>query len=885
MTNRAEQLIQLAGEKFDLTSTDIKLLQAVVKGEEADFSSDESELNDPANASEWDEDRTLRASLLVWLCSDSIACQALTHFGLNIVGAKIVETLDLRFASLGFPIIIRRCAFLEPIRLEQALIKFLNFSGSHVSSKKINNRFDIPVYASIEARGAHVEGDVLFSKGFKATGCISLNGATIGGNLDCKGGVFDSPGNVALTAFNAEIKGDVELGEGFNAAKGFVLNGASLGSLQCDGGVFDNPEGCTLFVQDSEIKGSVLLRNGFKANGEVNFLGTKIGGALSCRKGIFNNPEGCALTLENAEIKGSVLLNDNFCAKGSVTMLGAKIGSLLCDGGSFDHPQESALVAKNAVVEGAVLLRHGFNANGQVTFQESKVGGAFDCEGGAFTNSQSIALNLKNSEVKGYVSLNLGFQSIGCVWLQEAVFGSLNCEGGRFLNPDDFALMAQDININRSVFLNNNFTAIGSVLLSGASIGGGLICSKGNFEYPQGAALLAETADIKGVVFLRNGFKANGVVILTGTNIGRNLDCEKGQFLGVQGSALIADHSVIKGPAYLRDGFKAKGTVSLSGAIIGGNLECQGGTFISPNGFSLIAQGTEIKRSVYLSNSFQAIGIVHFVNAKINDVFELKKICNLSQMSLNLRYASIRTLADQKDGWPKKDNLILEGLVYDKIDRDSPIDSQSRLNWLELQSSDVFSPQPYEQLAKVMKNSGHESAATDVLIRKQDNLRTYGKLRWWDWCWNCILGHTIAHGYRPHQVLVFAFVFVFVGTIMFSLGSPNWGASEIMSPAQVRPFSSSLTPNTSQQEEISSNYPTFNPLIYSLDTFVPIIDLHQQKYWLPNANNETELPPNYFMTRVSGRYLRWYLWLHIAVGWIVTSLWVAGFTGLVRRIQ
>lgn len=885
MTNKVEQLIHLAENKLDLTSTEIKFLQAVVKGEEADFSSDESELNDPANASEWDEDRTLRASLIVWLCTDPIACQSLTYLGLNITGARIEETLDLKFASLGFPFIFRRCAFLEPIRLEQAFVKFLNLSGSHVSFKRINNRFDTPVYASIEARGTHVEGDVLLSNGFKATGCISLNGATIGGNLDCKGGVFDSPGNVALTAFNAEIKGDVELGEGFNTSKGFVLNGASLGSLQCDGGIFDNPEGCTLFVQDSEIKGSILLRNGFKTNGEVNLQGTKIGGVLSCRKGIFNNPEGCALTIENAEIKGSVLLNDNFCSKGSVTMLGAKIGSLLCDGGSFDHPQESALVAKNVEVEGAVLLRDGFNANGQVTFEESKVGGAFDCEGGVFTNSQSIALNLKNSEVKGYVSLNLGFQSIGCVWLQEAIFGSLNCEGGRFSNPYGFALMAQDIHINHSVYLSNNFKANGCVSLSGSVIGGGLICSKGTFENSQGPALLVETADIKGVVFLRDGFKANGDVILTGTTIGRVLDCQKGQFIGFQGFALIADHSVIKGPAYLCNGFRANGTVSLSGAIIGGNLECQGGIFLNPNGFSLIAQGTKIERSVYLSNSFQSFGKVHFVNAKINDVLELKKICNLSQMSLNLRYTSIRTLADQKDGWPRKDKLILEGLVYDKIDNDSPLDSQSRLQWLELQSSDDFSPQPYEQLAKVMKDSGHESAATDVLIRKQDNLRTHGKLSWWDWSWNFLLGHTIAHGYRPHQVLVFGLVVVFVGTIMFSLGSPNWGASDIMSPAQVRPFSSSLTPTTFQQEEISSNYPAFNPLIYSLDTFVPIIDLHQQKYWLPNANNEAELPLNSFMIRVSGCYLRWYLWLHITVGWIVTSLWVAGFTGLVRRIQ
>ncbi|WP_210407761.1 hypothetical protein, partial [Hydrocoleum sp. CS-953] len=68
---------------------------------------------------------------------------------------------------------------------------------------------------------------------------------------------------------------------------------------------------------------------------------------------------------------------------------------------------------------------------------------------------------------------------------------------------------------------------------------------------------------------------------------------------------------------------------------------------------------------------------------------------------------------------------------------------------------------------------------------------------------------------------------------------------------------------------------------YSLDTFIPIVDLHQQTYWLPNPKKGREIPLILFKVK-TGALLKWYLWVHIVFGWILTSLWVAGFSGLVR---
>ncbi len=80
----------------------------------------------------------------------------------------------------------------------------------------------------------------------------------------------------------------------------------------------------------------------------------------------------------------------------------------------------------------------------------------------------------------------------------------------------------------------------------------------------------------------------------------------------------------------------------------------------------------------------------------------------------------------------------------------------------------------------------------------------------------------------------------------------------------------------------SKSYAVFNPLVYSIDTFTPIIDLHQQKLWLPDASKGREIPLLIIKVR-SGDLLRRWVWFQIIAGWVLTTLWVAGFTGLVRN--
>jgi hypothetical protein len=71
--------------------------------------------------------------------------------------------------------------------------------------------------------------------------------------------------------------------------------------------------------------------------------------------------------------------------------------------------------------------------------------------------------------------------------------------------------------------------------------------------------------------------------------------------------------------------------------------------------------------------------------------------------------------------------------------------------------------------------------------------------------------------------------------------------------------------------QCTSNYPCFYPVGYTVDTVIPLINVHQAEYWGPDG------------------HAAWgWLWVGSAwgatgLGWALATLLVAGYTGLVRQ--
>lgn len=563
-----------------------------------------------------------------------------------------------------------------------------------------------------------------------------------------------------------------------------------------------------------KVEGGVFLRDGFKADGEVIFLGADIGEDFDCTKGEFINEGGRAIIAERMDVKGTVFLKNGFKANGEVSFLGATIGGDFdCTNGEFINEDGRAILADRMEVKGAVFLKNSFKADGEVRFVGAAIGGDFVCENGKFIN-----------------------------------------EGGR-------AISADGIDVKGAVHLRDGFKANGEVRFPGAAIGVDFYCTNGGFINKGGKAIFADGMDIKGCVYLRDGFKANGAVRFLGAAIGGDFDCTNGEFINESGKAISADGMAVKGAVFLRDGFRANGEVSFPGAVIGRDFDCTDGEFINECGQAISADGMAVKGAVFLRNGFKAEGLVSLEGATIGEHFFWSNV-NLPQKTiLDLRNAKTGVLSDDEKSWPAKGNLFLDGFVYENIGDDAPKDANSRIKWLDRQGDERFRPGPYEQLAMVLEKMGHNEDAKKIRIEKEEELTKRGGFGLPTSIWRYILWATIGYGYRSWWALLWIVGFIGFGLLVFGIGYKKG----IIVPMEKEAYVSG------QVGHLREGYPKFSALAYSIEMFVPVLDLRIAKYWIPDAN------------KLWGVFIRLYMWLHIILGWILTTLLIVGLTGLIKK--
>ena len=112
--------------------------------------------------------------------------------------------------------------------------------------------------------------------------------------------------------------------------------------------------------------------------------------------------------------------------------------------------------------------------------------------------------------------------------------------------------------------------------------------------------------------------------------------------------------------------------------------------------------------------------------------------------------------------------------------------------------------------------------------------------------------------------------------LMFILGENIFlqaSKHNLMVPANPKVAIELKKENTTDLQKIMPTYPSFVPFIYSIDSFLPFVELDQEKYWMPDGKNKSGWG---LMTRI-------YRWFHIAMGWFLSSLLVAGLAGLVKK--
>jgi len=103
---------------------------------------------------------------------------------------------------------------------------------------------------------------------------------------------------------------------------------------------------------------------------------------------------------------------------------------------------------------------------------------------------------------------------------------------------------------------------------------------------------------------------------------------------------------------------------------------------------------------------------------------------------------------------------------------------------------------------------------------------------------------------------------------------PDYGSDALPKPAggpekRFKPEHGAQLKCFLKQPEAAS-YPQFNAFTYSADTLLPIVAMEMQEFWIPDDSSPL------------GYWARWFLWFQIAMGWALSLLAVAGFSGLIK---
>ena len=318
----------------------------------------------------------------------------------------------------------------------------------------------------------------------------------------------------------------------------------------------------------------------------------------------------------------------------------------------------------------------------------------------------------------------------------------------------------------------------------------------------------------------------------------------------------------------------------MTSARIIGDLDLTGGKLFYPDGEALHLNRTVVRGGLFLRGGAEIKG------------------------ALDLTGASIDTLHDDEASWPAPGNLLLNRCLYNAL-IGGPMDAPRRLTWLARQSpgrwGEDFWPQPYEQLAHVFREMGHDEDARTVLVEKERLQRAARRARTKNPLWRFLLGAkdrllgvTLGYGHKPLLSLAWLLLFWSLGVAVFAFAQTQ-SAIKPNSPVVLRsaewtmcgvprgeerllatvPAAGRAAPGQSQlhcflaQHEASS-YPAFNAWMYSLDTLFPVLEIGQKDYWRPDP------------AQPWGSFAMGYFYFQAVVGWALSLLAIAGFSGLVR---
>jgi hypothetical protein len=528
-----------------------------------------------------------------------------------------------------------------------------------------------------------------------------------------------------------------------------------------------------------------------------------------------------------------------------LTLFAAEVKGLFIFGGTL----RKGLRADGITVHGPVFIK-GAKSDGTIHMIGSEIERNLDMSGTELTGS-GITLALDGARIRGSAFMHNGFRSSGEVRMLNARVGGDLGFNGATLTATDRALSLDKVAVGGNVSLakwshhdgsTNAFHSDGSVNLLAAQIRGDLDCDGADLA-AAGISLNLATADIRGHVYLRNGFKSRGQLHMHSAEIGNSVDLS-GATLTEAVSAVFLQEATVRGTVSVCGGFSSFGRVEAQSSHIEGNLVCDG----------------------------CKLAALYCANMTLKGDLQWTGIQDAKSTPLWLNGATIKSLRDERESWPSPGGLHLDGLQYEELTlhsartdedrrnnslgREHPLKIEDRIEWLQLQpSSDQAEPQPWMQLAALLRAKGDDDGAKRIIfeLRRVQAKSTNKALRVWK------IGFA-----RLQQQSLWVLIPIVLTTLLATC--LFWFASV---QGAIAPTSKEAYIAWSTGNRTDAAYPQFNPFIYSLENDLPLVKFGLDDKWAPD---QTYKPKD---ALISYDTLRWAQVILIFWGWFQATVLAA----------
>jgi hypothetical protein len=611
------------------------------------------------------------------------------------------------------------------------------------------------------------------------------------------------------------------------------------GRLLCVGTTIDGQGGRAIQADRVRAGGAVRLIHQFRAIGEVRLMGARLGGSLDLTSARIESPDGPALDFADATVEGSVFLIEDGdgnrpLIRGRLDMTSSRIsGRFLIRNATIEtHPGRSA----GSIYAAAPVLDAALNASRLSVGAELTLAGRCEVTGG---------IDMSMSDMSRF--------SIGA--------------GCQLRAPGRTALDLTNAEIRAFLRLDRDADIEGTVRLAGA-VSHGTLALHGHLEKPEGETLISASGmTVEGNVYLDDLRAEGGEVAFTGATLG-SLSARRARLDNPGGYALRLSQAVVNGPVRLIDGFAATGLVALNRAAIEGRLHFTGGTFGCPRPSAVNQAGHAIE------------AIASTVRGSVD--------LGWTAVSPSVDFTDLTTssLADDPATWPER--FTIAGMTYDRLERPQGAppgpawDQAARTRWLSRQAA--FDSGPYEQAAKVFRQHGYTREAEQILIAQRRHARRVSgpAARWPRRALDAAYA-VIGYGYRPERVLWMLAGLLIAVAATLTLPPAQATLRATNGNGQVYTTAGPLTAQAAagqQGTQARSSPPAdscgdgevrcFSPVLYAIDTVVPLISLDQRATWYPDPHARY------------GELMLWWLNLGTVLGWLLSSIFVLSLARLSR---